>query len=1718
MKLTRLLTFLFLFSLCLTSVAGTQYESDGIIYETDDYGSGYEVAVVGNLITLSTPVYIPSTVVLEGITYTVTSIGTSAFENCKAMTAVTIPSTIKSIGIAAFQYCTGLRSVTIPNSVTVIKDWAFYDCTNLSSLYLSNSLREIGDFAFGKCTSLTEVSLPASLGEVGRYIFTECTALQRVDIPSNCIQIDEGAFSNCYNLYDFEIPSSLIWIEEFAFVHCYSITSLTMPKSLRKIGDYAFAECEGLMEVDLGEASVTIGTGTFGGATSLKTVTGTEYLETIGSLGFANCYELESVEENTLLTTVGDSAFHDCYKLEYVHLPNSVQSMGVGAYRDCKNLSQVNIPDSVETIGNSAFNGCNFSSVAIPAELKELGSFAFSECNKIMEVYYNTNDPISADTTVFSNTVYANAFLYVADGGKEKAGNTSPWSKFKKIVELSEIKNVEAGEKFEYGGLKYEVISPDDMNVRVIPMVDGIDINYEGSAYPDMSRLLQYYQLFVPAIVDNGSRWFKVTEVGDYAFFRCPFERVNFGGDITSVGYAAFYGCTSLNNLSLKKAKTIGAYAFGQDPNLTTVQFSDELTSLGEYAFYGCSKLTDVNLAYKNIKEISSGLFNKCSALKAISIPENIRIIGDKAFSECSNINEIILTDSITEIGESAFANCERLKTVTLSKNLMSMGDNAFASCDSITHIYYNSATPVSGNNNIFSEVAYGNALLYVAEGGLQNAMSADPWKNFENIRESATQGNVGYRFTVDGIWYEIKDAVARYVEVTYANDRAPLGENAYGNYAATMLYKNVSYNGVDYTVVGIGDFAFANMPSLLDVSIYGTDFTETFRIGKYAFANCKELYIVSFPWAGSGVAVDIDDFAFYNSQVRGEFGSAVHIGKSAFEGCSQLSSYSIRNSESCVIEEDAFKGCESLYTLIVETPDLTLEGNIASGCSSLTRVDIKCDNLNVTGDPFAGTDKEYIYLYINGEDFAERSERLGIPTIMNGNMYAVAADSLTYHYTDFSPYVASVNTKVPLIDKYARMNNKNLYGVDSISIPATISLSVPETISATGTKEFPVVRVMDAAFYGSPLRKVKLPSSIRYIDKDAFDFAEEDGGVLRVETSTPPRCYGFKDYTYQNVTLEVPQGTSHIYSKALPWSNFAKVREVYVAGGPDVAPEGTTFTYGDLKYKIISTTATGSPEVAVIYSGEMTESGGPVNGDPSYPELFGKVVTIPSSVPYVGVDYKVTEIGRCAFSQCDVAGINLPPTIKTTQIGAFDNFSYIPYINVTDIASFCSIDAQSPIWYVNELRHNGEPVTDLVIPDECTRIGSLAFYGAKFLKSVTITPSVAQIGEGAFSYTRNLKSVEISDSDVPLVSEKSPFIGSGLERAYIGRVVQGGMFCYSDSLRTVTFCERFQDVQGRIGISKAISDSMFYKCENLVDVRIPDNVEAIGRYAFADCSKLNLSELPESVTSIEDYAFNSSGVSFGYIPAGVRRIGEYAFYGCWNLDLYELPSSLEAIGKGAFSRASFSAGTTLRIPGDVGEIPDYAFSNVTNLSSVVLEEGITSVGEAFSGNQNLVEVVIPHSIQLIKSKAFSGCKNIGTVISKSEMPALSDMPYAYGDIFESGVYSSARLLVPVGCRQNYTDIGYDDPYRLHWTGFSDANIEESTLAGIGVITADAESGVVVTAEGGRICAAGAPEDAVMEVYDAAGRMVHRGGHRTEPLVSGMYIVRIGSTVTKVRL
>ena len=136
------------------------------------------------------------------IPYGVTTIESTAFENCSKLLSVTIPDSVTTIDYCAFEGCSSLTSITIPDSVTAIAFGAFSDCTSLTSIKLPKDITIIESWMFSGCSSLTSITLPGTVEKIETGAFRDCSNLTSVTIPkfSFDFYIMDNAFQNCKKL------------------------------------------------------------------------------------------------------------------------------------------------------------------------------------------------------------------------------------------------------------------------------------------------------------------------------------------------------------------------------------------------------------------------------------------------------------------------------------------------------------------------------------------------------------------------------------------------------------------------------------------------------------------------------------------------------------------------------------------------------------------------------------------------------------------------------------------------------------------------------------------------------------------------------------------------------------------------------------------------------------------------------------------------------------------------------------------------------------------------------------------------------------------------------------------------------------------------------------------------------------------------------------------------------------------------------------------------------------------------------------------------------------------------------------------------------------------------------------------------------------------------------------------------------------------------------
>ena len=202
--------FLSLAVLLSLPMLAVEVEIDGINYDLNADAKQATV-IQKSWGVYSGEVVIPESVEHEGSAYSVTSIGKSAFYDCKGLTSVTIPNSVTSIGESAFEGCSGLTSVTIPNSVESIGYFAFNGCLRLTSVHISD-------------------------------IAAWCN-IDFEDDVSNPLSYAHHLYLNGEEVKDLVIPNSVTSIGRDAFAGCSGLTSVTIPNSVTSIGRYAFYEC-----------------------------------------------------------------------------------------------------------------------------------------------------------------------------------------------------------------------------------------------------------------------------------------------------------------------------------------------------------------------------------------------------------------------------------------------------------------------------------------------------------------------------------------------------------------------------------------------------------------------------------------------------------------------------------------------------------------------------------------------------------------------------------------------------------------------------------------------------------------------------------------------------------------------------------------------------------------------------------------------------------------------------------------------------------------------------------------------------------------------------------------------------------------------------------------------------------------------------------------------------------------------------------------------------------------------------------------------------------------------------------------------------------------------------------------------------------------------------------------------------------------------------------
>ena len=391
------------------------------------------------------------------------------------------------------------------------------------------------------------------------------------------------------------------------------------------------------------------------------------------------------------------------------------------------------------------------------------------------------------------------------------------------------------------------------------------------------------------------------------------------------------------------------------------------------------------------------------------------------------------------------------------------------------------------------------------------------------------------------------------------------------------------------------------------------------------------------------------------------------------------------------------------------------------------------------------------------------------------------------------------------------------------------------------------------------------------------------------------------------------------------------------------------------------------------------------------------------TSLDSVYLPNSIETIASTAFGSCrSLSSINIPTSLKQVGQWAFIECSSLQSVIISDFSSWCKIDFDNleanPLNISEKLILNGEEVTDLVIPDDVTRIGSNTFSPCRYLTSLTIGDNVTSIGIGAFRNCTNLTSVTIGEH----VSRIEGWAFYGCSQltsvtCYPRKVPQTGSQVFNNA---VEYCKLY--VPGSVA-SEYAKKEPWNKFDEIISLNIPKH--QLSYYVDDVLYKSYTLEegeyiIPEAEPEKEGYTFSG----WSEIPETMPKY-DVAVNGYFTLvskqltvngisyTLWEKMKTAEVMGVADNGLSNFDG--PLTIPASVShEGTDYEVTSIAN--------------SAFMGCSSLVSISLPESITYIGNVAFQGCM-LQNVFTKNATIQLEE------SAFSQATYNHAMLYVPTG-------------------------------------------------------------------------------------------------------
>ncbi|MCI5744897.1 MAG: leucine-rich repeat domain-containing protein, partial [Erysipelotrichaceae bacterium] len=1534
------------------------------------------------------------------------SIGSNAFNMCISLTSIAIPNSVTSIGKSVFNGCSSLSNVEMSSSITIFEENAFRGCSSLTSITIPDGVTSIGNNAFNSCSSLTNIVIPDTVKYIGNYTFSSCINLyilfQNDNLPENLGEewnggneyflgvtkfgkndlfvyllfnnnsalilkyigsdneieigkieecdvtiIYKEAFRSCVNLQNisFGNNSQLTSIGEYAFYGCSSLTSITIPDSVTSIGSDAFSGCSSLASITIPNSVTSIGDFAFWGCCSLTSITIPNSVTSIGKSTFNNCSSLTSITIPNSVSSIGASAFSGCSSLASINIPDGVTSIGDYAFSRCSSLASINIPDGVTSIGASAFSGCFYLmnvSFESNSSLSSIGNSAFSGCSSLASI----NIPDGVTSIGDDAFYYCRSLTSITFPDSVTSIGNNAFENCENLTSILIPESVTSIGNNAFRGIVNLIIM---LKSNELPEMIGENWNGTGNYYLGIKQLSsnEHYKY----LINNSDNAIILEYIGTNTDI--IINNID-GYSVSTIGEKAFYGCRDITRVTLPSdLNTIMDNAFENCYNLTSILIPESVTSIGNNAFYRCNNLTigfksnnlpenlgenwnggrryflGIKLISSNeqfnyiidnsdnavilkyigtnteiiidkiddysVSTISAYAFKDCTDIVSINMSNSVIFIDEFAFDGCSSLTSIVLSRNITNIDSYLFGNCSSLISVDIPDSVTSIGYGAFSGCSSLTSI----SIPDSVTSIEVSAFSGCSSLTSITIPNSVKSIGASAFSRCSSLESIVLPESMS---TISSYLFK---GCSSLTSVFIHDSITIIMDNAFSECTNLKSIK------ISDSVTAIGNEAFYNCSNLSSVN-FGNN-SKLLSIGNNAFYKCVNLKEFEIPLS----VVYIYDYAFNNcsslTNIKIPEG-ITNIGNGVFNNCSSLINVEIPSTV-LSIGNRAFYLCSKLDNIILPENVSTIGSYAFGDCSSLKII-------RVLGYPYINANAFY---NVKGNIVFEKHKeevpswdtnwnqgfKGTITYLSDENYQPFFTDGLTFALLKNGTY--SINgyngteSKVIIPNIYQGLFVTNI-GVNAFKNNVNIaSVTIPNSITSIGNSAFSgCVNLMNVSFESN--------SRLSSIGNSAFSGCSSlasitiPNSVTSIGSSAFAQCSSLASITIPNSVTSI--GYSAFYE-------CVNLMNVSFESNSRLSSIGTSTFY---------------------YCSSLAS------------------ITIPNSV---------TSIGASAFERCSsLASITIPNSVASIGASAFDrcvnlmNVSFESNSRLSSIgngafygcSSLSSITIPNSVTSIGAYAFEGcSSLASINIPDGVTSIGDYAFYDCEKLKIMQIPESVTSIGDYAFNYCLRL-SIGFKSKQLP--NSLGIEWNNGTEY-YLGIIEINANDQYKYILKE----------NNQLEIIRFIGDESIISIERINGI----NVTSIGKNAFEECYNLKVIVISETVTNIDANAFEQGS-----------RIKI-----CFKSE--QLPESLS--GNSKFDNEYF-LGVKDYINDSMFEYLVYKDGNVVIFKYIGSENrieigdldgnSVTSIYEyAFSDCSNLTSIIIPKSVTNIGAYAFDKCSNL---------------------------------------------------------------------------------------------------------------------------------------------